>query len=275
MERVDDENIYIYIKTAPTRNRYTISKETICNLLESGKEFSGVKDMREKMELYHDQVRSYEYDLYQRIKAHMKSDGDTELKTDTQRERANKYVFIIDEINRGNISQVFGELFFSIDPGYRGEKGGVITQYANMQKPVKKFYIPKNVYIIGTMNDIDRSVDSFDFAMRRRFRFIEVTADEHADMLDALQDKYDVEEIKSKMASLNKAIEETEGLSRHYQIGPAYFLNLKDIEGDNPLDVLWNDYLEPLLQDYVQGFDGAEKTMERFETAYKRGLGKQ
>lgn len=180
-----------------------------------------------------------------------------------------KYVFIIDEINRGNISQIFGELFFTIDPGYRGEKGGVLTQYANMHEdPNEKFYIPENVYIIGTMNDIDRSVDSFDFAMRRRFRFIEVTANEHADMLNALPKKYDVEKIRNKMQSLNKAIEKTEGLGRHYQIGPAYFLKLKDIEDDKPFDVLWDDYLEPLLQDYVQGFDNAEGTMKGFKEAY-------
>ena len=94
------------------------------------------------------------------------------------------FVFIIDEINRGEISKIFGELFFSIDPGYRGEKGSVSTQYANLHKTDDKFYIPENVYIIGTMNDIDRSVDTFDFAMRRRFRFVEVTAESQLGMLD-------------------------------------------------------------------------------------------
>lgn len=84
-------------------------------------------------------------------------------------------MFIIDEINRGEISKIFGELFFSIDPGYRGHKEGVYTQYANLhENPEEKFYIPNNVYIIGTMNDIDRSVDTFDFAMRRRFTFLEI-----------------------------------------------------------------------------------------------------
>ncbi|WP_153047908.1 AAA family ATPase, partial [Streptococcus suis] len=89
------------------------------------------------------------------------------------------YVFIIDEINRGEMSKIFGELFFSLDPSYRGPKGAVFTQYANLHKnPTEKFYIPENVYIIGTMNDIDRSVDTFDFAMRRRFTFIEITAEQ-------------------------------------------------------------------------------------------------
>jgi 5-methylcytosine-specific restriction endonuclease McrBC GTP-binding regulatory subunit McrB len=81
------------------------------------------------------------------------------------------FVFVIDEINRGEISKIFGELFFSIDPGYRGEKGKVDTQYQKLitdtNDPFKNgFYVPENVYVIGTMNDIDRSVESMDFAFR-------------------------------------------------------------------------------------------------------------
>ena len=71
------------------------------------------------------------------------------------------FVFVIDEINRGEISKILGELFFSIDPSYRGEKGAIQTQYANLHENDEKFYIPDNVYIIGTMNDIDRSVRQF------------------------------------------------------------------------------------------------------------------
>lgn len=167
------------------------------------------------------------------------------------------FVFIIDEINRGEISKIFGELFFSIDPGYRGEKGSVSTQYANLHKTDDKFYIPENVYIIGTMNDIDRSVDTFDFAMRRRFRFVEVTAESQLGMLDtALGDK--AEEAKKRLRNLNVAIENVQELNSHYHIGPSYFLNLKDVDFD--YELLWSDYLKPLLEDYVRG------TYEEFET---------
>ena len=100
-----------------------------------------------------------------------------------------KYVFVIDEINRGEISKIFGELFFSIDPSYRGISGAVKTQYSNMESGSERFFIPDNVFIIGTMNDIDRSVDTFDFAMRRRFRFIEIKANENVEMLEILEDK--------------------------------------------------------------------------------------
>ena len=167
------------------------------------------------------------------------------------------FVFIIDEINRGEISKIFGELFFSIDPGYRGEKGCVSTQYANLHETDDKFYIPENVYIIGTMNDIDRSVDTFDFAMRRRFRFVEVTAESQLGMLDtALGDK--AEEAKIRLRNLNAAIENIQELNSHYHIGPSYFLNLKDVDFD--YELLWSDYLKPLLEDYVRG------TYEEFET---------
>ena len=78
----------------------------------------------------------------------------------------------------------WGNFVFLLSTGYRGEKGSVSTQYDNLHETDEKFYTPENVYIIGTMNDIDRSVDTFDFAMRRRFRFVEVTAESQLGMLD-------------------------------------------------------------------------------------------
>ena len=117
----------------------------------------------------------------------------------------NDYVFIIDEINRGEISKIFGELFFAIDPGYRNGGAGTIkvkTQYHQIiekgmddESKVKGysfkdgFYVPNNVYILGTMNDIDRSVDSMDFAFRRRFAFVEITASESEAMIYNSKDR--------------------------------------------------------------------------------------
>lgn len=168
-----------------------------------------------------------------------------------------KFVFIIDEINRGEISKIFGELFFSIDPGYRGEKGSVSTQYANLHETNEKFYIPENVYIIGTMNDIDRSVDTFDFAMRRRFRFVEVTAESQLYILDKKLGEH-AEEAKTRLRNLNAAIENVQELNSHYHIGPSYFLKLKDVDFD--YELLWSDYLKPLLEDYLRGsFEEVEK----------------
>jgi len=183
----------------------------------------------------------------------------TEIDTDK------KFVFIIDEINRGEISKIFGELFFSVDPGYRGEKGRVSTQYANLHENDEKFYIPENVYIIGTMNDIDRSVDTFDFAMRRRFRFIEVTAESQLGMLDdALGDK--AEEAKARLRNLNAKIEKVQELNSHYHIGPSYFLKLEEVDFD--YELLWSDYLKPLLEDYLRGSYEEDEILNTLKKAY-------
>ena len=176
-----------------------------------------------------------------------------------------KFVFIIDEINRGEISKIFGELFFSIDPGYRGEKGSVSTQYANLHESDDKFYIPENVYIIGTMNDIDRSVDTFDFAMRRRFRFVEITAESQLGMLDeVLGDKS--EEAKARLRNLNAEIEKVQELNSHYHIGPSYFLKLEDVNFD--YELLWSDYIKPLLEDYLRGSYEEDETLQTLQKAF-------
>ncbi len=172
------------------------------------------------------------------------------------------YIFVIDEINRGEISKIFGELFFSIDPSYRGEKGAVYTQYANMHETDEKFYVPENVYIIGTMNDIDRSVESFDFAMRRRFVWLEITAEESAENMNLTK------ECKVKMKSLNDKISEIEGLGSSYHIGGAYFLDkdgvpIKDYEG------IWNLRLEPLLREYLRGMPNADDNLNELREAYE------
>ena len=98
---------------------------------------------------------------------------------DTNPSPTRVFVFIIDEINRGDIAKIFGELFFAIDPDYRGKKGAIKTQYANLFQDDKEFpngmfYVPENIYIIGTMNDIDRNVECMDFAIRRRFTWVEI-----------------------------------------------------------------------------------------------------
>jgi len=182
----------------------------------------------------------------------------------------NIFVFIIDEINRAEISKVFGELFFSIDAGYRGEKGRVKTQYTNLQDDgdifKEGFYIPENVYIIGTMNDIDRSVESFDFAMRRRFAWKEIKAIDRISMWDGSIDEWKDEALK-RMKSLNSKIETIQGLGSAFHIGPAYFLKLKNYNGS--YDQLWDNHLEGVLFEYLRGFPDSDLRLNELKTAYE------
>jgi hypothetical protein len=172
------------------------------------------------------------------------------------------YVFVIDEINRGEISKIFGELFFSIDPSYRGEKGAVKTQYANLHENEKEvFFVPENVYIIGSMNDIDRSVESFDFAMRRRFTWIEISAEQSSTNMNL------PEETRGKMAKLNERISQIEGLNASYHIGAAYFL---DSNGNarQDYDNIWNLRIEPLLKEYLRCMPDSSGKIEQLKNAF-------
>ena len=260
---MDDKHIYIFIPGNAVANKLTLKLNDIRRMLESGKKFDMVEDVATFLTRKSSQDNSYVFALYKEI---LERKNEMSEPTDKIKEiKQKKYIFIIDEINRGEISKIFGELFFAIDPGYRGRAGEISTQYANLHEdPNEKFYIPENVYIIGTMNDIDRSVDSFDFAMRRRFRFVELKADEHVEMLSELGDEELEEKAIMRMTALNKAIAETEGLNESYQIGAAYFLKLKTLD----FDQLWTDYLKPLLQEYVRGMPDEKNLIKNFEKAY-------
>ncbi len=192
------------------------------------------------------------------------------------------YYFIIDEINRADLSKVFGELMYCLE--YRGPNYKMKTQYSNLKTYVVNddglavaidddcfkdgFYIPQNVYIIGTMNDIDRSVESFDFALRRRFKWIEVKVKnvEYHILKHYLRDdnKCDehVETLIAKLDALNDYISSSEnnmGLSDAYHIGPAYFKGLENsgsrLRFETRITQIYNDEIETILKEYVRGRD--------------------
>lgn len=266
---IDDNFIHITIPGNDVVNKLVLSVGEIKQMLESGLTFNRVKDITNFFnKQFASQAYSYEFVILKAIQSNKIRTRQSSVET----EPLKKYIFIIDEINRGEISKIFGELFYSIDPGYRGKSGEIATQYSNLQLGNEKFYIPENLYIIGTMNDIDRSVDSFDFAMRRRFRFIEIKADATSGMLDGLKsNRLDdaanellPEEAINRMTALNEAILEVEDLNENYQIGASYFLKLKNLT----FDELWTDCLRPLLQEYVQGLYDEEGKMKKFATAY-------
>lgn len=223
---------------------------------------------------------------------------DYSVKEKSESESVKPFVFIIDEINRGELSKIFGELFYAVEPGYRvsyddlkkHKSGGktistIRTQYANLETEENAFdkalrvsnpsdyghfFIPENVYIIGTMNDIDRSVDTMDFAFRRRFAFKEIKASENLGMLDELGEIAD--KAKARLKKLNEEISKITELSSpsSYHIGSAYFLKLKDFEGaDNErFQKLWDYHLEGLLKEYLRGTENAEENFTKLRNAY-------
>lgn len=207
-------------------------------------------------------------------------------KAETKTAKARLFVFIIDEINRGEVSKIFGELFYAIDSGYRGEKGRINTQYQNLVPEddpfYEGFYIPENVYIIGTMNDIDRSVECMDFAIRRRFAWKEITIESRQSMLDDPQawgqkpEQKVIDELKTRMNNLNACIvdeynsgdespKDRIGLTKAYQIGASYFLKYalyKDFDG------LWDNHLKGLLYEYLRGSNNIEAKIAKLKEAY-------
>lgn len=148
------------------------------------------------------------------------------------------FVFVIDEINRGNVSKIFGELITLIEPSKRiGEKEElkVTLPYSG-----EKFGVPKNVYIIGTMNTADRSITSLDTALRRRFEFIEMMPDVSKLSMDC--EGINLQEL---LKAINTRIEYL--LDREKTIGHAFFIGVENL---NDLKSIFQNKIIPLLQEY-------------------------
>lgn len=175
----------------------------------------------------------------------------------------NNYYFIIDEINRGNLSKIFGELMMLIETDKRGEEHQVSLTY---QEDEEKFYIPENLYIIGTMNTADRSLAMVDYALRRRFAFIDLEPAFETEALKSYFSNYLGEEmtnkIITKITNLNKKIEkENIDLGKGYRIGHSYFTPIKQIEDVNSwYERIINMEIVPLIREYW--FDESEKDIQ-------------
>lgn len=284
-----------YIREDYLKALFNYVKDKDINLLSQTKEQLD-ELVSETTDINHVDHVQYRWTLNELVTRYKKLKSKIDISKAQKTERK-PFVFIIDEINRGEISKIFGELFFSIDLGYRGEKGRVQTQYQNIVEDgdifKKGFFVPENVYIIGTMNDIDRSVESMDFAFRRRFAFKEVTATDSQKMLDS-DDAWDskkpndeiITSIKDRMDNLNNKIwhkptneekdedKSIEGLSSAYHIGASYFLklaNYKKDDGTYDFDKLWEYHLEGLLREYLRGMTDVETKIEELHKAYDNG----
>ncbi len=177
-----------------------------------------------------------------------------------QENREKKFIIIIDEINRADLSSVFGELMYALE--YRDEEVSI----PNFQK---RFVIPSNVYLIGTMNSIDKSLVTFDLALRRRFAFVKVMPQMH--VLENILSDYNIDEncltrFINRCQELNNRIANPASrlqLGEDYQIGHAYYGKIRDFiqknsEDESPrilssfdLEKLWEYHLQPLLSEYL------------------------
>ena len=191
------------------------------------------------------------------------------------------YFFVIDEINRAELSRVFGELMICLE--YRGSKGlGLIqTQYAGLNDKTTSmiqngeshhFFVPHNLYLLGTMNSIDRSVESFDFALRRRFRWELVKPDPRLVTYHWEQKhKKEWSGLGECLKALNEKITDNEHLGEDYQIGHAYLMNLRYTTPLNFSEIkkrIWNDSLAPLLHEYLRGTGDEKTTLEALGKAF-------
>lgn len=278
------------VKTLP------VSLDDILELMSNNVQLDIGKDVSEYFNRkWRTQQDSYIYVLTKQLQEIVRKNKNNTAST-IEKVQAKNFVFIIDEINRGEVSKIFGELFYSVDSGYRVSAQDleavrakekqfttIKTQYANLETDGNEFdralgasdyghfFVPENVYIIGTMNDIDRSVESMDFAFRRRFAWAEVKASDTEGMLDKLNEFRPglAEVAKNCMKRLNEAISETQDFGPAYHIGASYFLKLNQYEGN--FKQLWDYHIKGILEEYVRGHSNKTDLMEKFKAAYSDG----
>ncbi len=175
-----------------------------------------------------------------------KEKNQKELSKIVIKENKEPYVFIIDEINRGNISKIFGELITLIEPTKRSGKKECISTKLPYSK--EEFTVPDNVYIIGTMNTADRSIALMDTALRRRFKFEEMLTDYHLLEDIFVEDKGTKVNIGAMLKVINERIEYL--YDREHTIGHAVFLELKENNNIEKLENIFKKSVIPLLQEY-------------------------
>lgn len=173
-----------------------------------------------------------------------------ELCERAKKDKSVPYFLIIDEINRGNLSKIFGELMMLIEADKRGEKNKIKLAYSSNEH----FFIPDNLYIIGTMNTADRSLTIVDYALRRRFAFIKMKP-KYNEQFEAFLLKKGISKeiiisITNKMTALNNIIDADESLGDGFEIGHSYFCSYKSGEHNKWLSNVFKYEIIPLIEEY-------------------------
>ena len=254
----DDENNFRVLKGSKMRKGYATSFEQY-NYFKLRKEVEENAKLKEESEFF---IFEEDY-LFQSLSAASSvilgrmSNGTIDWKeilediNINQNQDIKNHILIIDEINRGNISKIFGELITLIEPSKRiraDEEIKVKLPYSN-----DDFGVPQNLYILGTMNTADRSIALMDTALRRRFEFIEMLPD--LEVLNSLE----VENINIRLM-LEKINQRVEYLyDRDHTIGHAYFMSLKENQTLEELENIFKNKIIPLLQEYF--YDDWEKIL--------------
>jgi hypothetical protein len=213
-----------------------------------------------------------------------------------EKEKPKNFYLLIDEINRANLSAVFGEILSCIEEDKRlkfedGKLKGLRLKTSNSnlwkndnavvidEKGKRLFGVPENLYILATMNDIDRSIDSFDLALRRRFKWIRKTIDYDViteTLLEKGIDDNELENYIDSIKSLNEYISKTLGLGESYELGHSYFMNV-NVRGrkisKSEKERIFNQEIEPLLREYLRSEYDEEESEKKLKKAKEIFIG--
>ncbi|ECP6234787.1 AAA domain-containing protein [Campylobacter jejuni] len=239
---IDNKTIVIYSEGVERFDGiFNLNLSIFMELLKCKDEFNNATEMFKKVfnRDYADRTHTYYFNLVKKFKAYEEKQLAAKIENNKNNDNSLKpYIIIIDEINRGNVSKIFGELITLIEASKRiGEKEElkVTLPYSG-----KEFGVPKNVYIIGTMNTADRSITSLDTALRRRFEFIEMMPDVSKLSIDC--EGINLQEL---LKAINTRIEYL--LDREKTIGHAFFISVENLES---LKKVFKNRIIPLLQEY-------------------------